>query len=145
MKKRCVLFVILAIGMGLAFTSCGEDEPDDACSNELGNIQEQYKCEKPVTPEICTVDGVDDHWILDGVEYSCGYYTYTTDSNGSVTDSTLVVNCNNIPQAMITAMQEDYGCGNTKSLDMVAINEKLSKQAEQIIAKLKMEYVLCNN
>lgn len=127
MKQKFLFAAILSLGLAFGFTSCEED-PQDVCSNELGDIQDDYNCEQPVMPQICTVDGVDDHWILDGTEYPC------PDND-----------CTIIPEEMITAMQENYGCGTTKSADLVIVNQKISERAARILEKLRAESTLCAN
>ena len=127
MRRSVFLFVQLFIGLSFVLVSCGDIEDQDACSSELGDIGDDYNCDAPVMPQICTVDGVDDHWILDGVEYSC---------NGD---------CSVIPQDMIDAILEKEGCGTKKSLDIAKINKDLSKRAKIILADLKMESVLCRD
>ena len=126
MRRKIFLLGQLFLGLTFVFISCTTEE-QDACSNELGDIGDDYHCDVPVMPQICTVDGVDDHWILDGVEYSC---------DGD---------CSVIPQDMIDAILEMEGCGTKKSLDLVKINAELSERAKVILADLKMESVLCNN
>lgn len=128
MRRRFLLFATLVLGLGLVFSSCGGEEAEDTCSNELGNIQDDYNCEKPVTPQICTVDGVDDHWVLDGVEYDC--------PNND---------CTVPPAAMIEAMQEKFGCATKKSLDIAKVNQEISERAGEILANLRAESALCSN
>lgn len=126
MKKSILLLFQAFFILSILFVSC-ETEEQDECSSELGDIGDRYNCDAPVMPQICTVDGVDDHWILDDEEYSC---------NGD---------CSVIPQDMIDAILEKEGCGTKKSLDLVKINAELSERAKVILADLKMESVLCNN
>ncbi len=126
MKKNFLLLCQLFLGLSLLLSSC-EEKVEDTCSNEIGDIGDDYNCDVPVMPQICTVDGVDDHWILDGVEYSC---------NGD---------CTNIPQELVDAILEKDGCGTKKSLDLKSININISKRAEVILANLRSESVLCNN
>lgn len=127
MKRKILLLGSLFIAFGLAFTAC-ETTEDDTCSNELGDIGPDYNCDVPVMPQICTVDGEDDHWVLDGVEYDC--------PDGD---------CTNIPQDLVEAILAKDGCGTKKSLDLDAINAEISKEAKVILANLKMESVLCKN
>ncbi len=127
MKKRFFLIAAFVLGMGLAFTSCVDDEPEDVCSGEIGNIQDDFKCEKPVMPQICTIDGVDDHWILDGVEYACPEN-----------------DCTVPPADMIADMQEKFDC-SLKSLDMTQVNLNISKRARIVLANLKMQSTLCSD
>jgi hypothetical protein len=127
MKRRFTLVLNLFLVMGLAFTAC-ETTDDDACSNELGDIGPDYNCTVPVMPQICTVDGVDDHWILDGVEYAC--------PNGD---------CTEIPAALVEAIRDKDGCASKKSVDLKAVNMEISKRAAIVLANLKMESVLCSN
>jgi len=127
MKRKLIALLPIVFVLGFAFTSCTPKE-EDTCSSELGDIGPDYNCTVPVLPQICTVDGVDDHYVLDGVEYACPNK-----------------DCGTIPQALIDAILAKEGCGTKKSIDLKSVNLKLSKQAEVILANLKMESVLCNN
>ena len=126
MKRKLFLFGSLLMVFAVAFVSC-EEILDDTCSNEIGDIGPDYNCDVPVMPEICTVDGVDDHWILDGEEYSC---------NGD---------CTNIPAALVEAIKAKEGCSTKKIANIDIVNAKISKRAEVILANLRMEATLCNN
>lgn len=130
MKKRFIFLSALVFTLGLVFTSCGDDEPKDECSGELGNVQEQWSCSKPVYPQLCTVDGVDDHYVLDGVEYPC-----KEDEDGLCGFS----------DELVKVMSESYGCFGKKSAEFKSAQVEISKRAEAILANLKMESTLCRN
>lgn len=121
MKKKLLLLPILILSMGLVFTACEEEATDD-CSSEMGDVADDFGCSAPVMPQICTVDGVDDHYILGGVNYPC-------DND----------DCSNFPAAMIAKMQSDYGCSTKKSTAIILAEQKISKRAKEILARLKME------
>ncbi len=125
MKSKIFVMAALLLGMGFLFTSCG-DEVSDTCSNELGDVGADFQCSVSVYPQICTVDGVDDHWVLDGVEYAC---------DGD---------CSDIPDDLVSAILALEGCG-TKSVDVEAVTASISPKAKSILANLHMEAALCSN
>ncbi|PKP10532.1 MAG: hypothetical protein CVU09_06320 [Bacteroidetes bacterium HGW-Bacteroidetes-4] len=127
MKKRFHFLLMILMVVGFTFTAC-ETTDEDLCSSELGNVGPDYGCTVPVMPEICTIDGVDDHWVLNGVEYSC--------PNGD---------CTVIPEDLVNAIRSMEGCSGKKSIDFAAVNLALSEKAKVILEKLHAEAVLCLN
>jgi hypothetical protein len=126
MKRFSDLFIVMLM-MSVIFVACAPTE-EDTCSSELGDVGPDYGCSVAVYPQICTVNGVDDHYILNGVDYPC--------PNG---------NCSTIPPDLITAINNIEGCGSKKSIDLDAANVKISKEAQAILSRLKMDVILCNN
>ncbi len=127
MKKGLKILTMMLMVAGLAFTAC-ETTEEDLCSSELGDVGPDYNCSVPVMPEICTVDGKDDHWVLNGVEYAC--------PNGD---------CTQIPQDLVDAIRAMKDCSTKKSIDIDAVNQSISEKAKVIIKKLHGELVLCQN
>ncbi|MGE4287970.1 MAG: hypothetical protein AB7E36_04720 [Salinivirgaceae bacterium] len=127
MKKGTKRFFTMLMVVGFAFTAC-ETTDEDLCSSELGDVGPDYGCTVPVMPEICTIDGVDDHWVLNGVEYEC--------PNGD---------CTQIPEDLVNAILAMEGCSTKKSIDFAAVNRTISEQAKSILDKLHAEAVLCRN
>lgn len=128
MKRKLFFLASFVVVIAFSFSSCFEIETTDDCSNELGDIGPDYNCSVSVLPEICTLDGVDDHWLLNGVEYPC--------PDGD---------CTQIPEEMVLAILAMEDCGTKKSLDLDAINLKISVQATEILEKLRAEAVLCKD
>jgi hypothetical protein len=118
---------MISMVVGFTFTACDTAE-EDLCSSELGDVGPDYGCSIPVMPEICTIDGVDDHWVLNGVEYEC--------PNGD---------CTEIPQELVDAIRAMEGCSTKKSIDFATVNFAISEKAKLILDKLHMEAVLCQN